>query len=512
MPPITHPIRFGAFEYDIALDRGQGTEPLYRQIAGAIRERIVSGQIPPGVRLPPERTLAAQLGVNRSTVVTAYDELAADDLISGRVGDGTVVVYQPDIRAQSGRAVSWQALFSDGADLSPWIREILRTAQRPDAIPFAASEPAPGLFPMDEVRSLTESVLAKMAGESLRYGPTEGIQPLRELIAGRLRSRGASVGPENVIVTAGAQQALDLLARCFLEPGSEVALESPTYVGAIQAFRNRSARLIGLPLDEDGVRIEPLEHVLGRRAVKFVFLIPNFSNPTGAVLSESRRARLLEVTRRYQVPVVEDDVYGDTWFDEPPPAPLLARAQAGHVIHIGSLSKALFAGLRIGWIVAPEPVIERLALIKQVVDLFAGTLTQWLAVRILDSGLYDRHVERVRPVYKERRDTMIDALFRHGYEAIVPNRPGGASFLWCQLAGGLSSRELLSQASLQGVTFVPGDVFSVSGEDQSFLRLGFSLLDKTGIEEGARRLAVAIDSLRHRRRQDAPALSAPPLI
>jgi DNA-binding transcriptional MocR family regulator len=513
MPPINHPIRIGQFEYDLPLDRDSGTAPLYRQIAAAIRERILSGQIGSGLRLPPERTLAAQLGVNRSTIVTAYDELAAEDLISGRVGDGTVVIYRPEARPSGARSIAWSQLFAEGSgDLSPWIREILRTSLREDAIPFAASEPSPAFFPVAELQALVIHVFESVGADSLRYAPTEGIMPLREIVASRLRARGASVSAANVLITAGAQQALDLLGRCFLEAGSEVAVESPTYVGAIQAFRNRSARLVGVPLDEEGMRIDSLEQALSRRPLKFVFTIPNFNNPTGAVLSESRRRRLLELTRRYQVPVIEDDVYGDTWFEAPPPPPLLGRPGSEHAIQIGSLSKALFAGLRIGWIVAPEPVIERLGLIKQIADLFASSFTQWLAVKVFESGLYDRHVEKVRPRYRERRDALIEALQRHATEVIYPNEPSGASFLWCRLARGLGSRELLSQASLQGVTFVPGDVFSPQGEHQDYLRVGFSLLDREGIEEGARRLGLAIDALRHRRRLDATLPAAPPLV
>jgi 2-aminoadipate transaminase len=513
MAPITHPIRIGQLEYDFPLDRASGCLPLYRQIADALRERIMSGQLMTGTRLPPERTLAAQLGVNRSTIVTAYDELTAEDLISARVGDGTVVVYRPEARGAPGQAFSWHQQFAEGSgDLSPWMREILRTALRPDAIPFAASEPAPTLFPMPELRALIGAVLDEKGGEALRYAPTEGILALREAIAARMCNRGANVGPENVIITAGAQQALDLVARCFLEPGSEVAVESPTYVGAIQAFRNRGARVSGLPLDEHGVRVDAVDQVMSRRPLKFAFVIPNFNNPTGSVLSEERRRRLLDVARRYQVPLVEDDVYGDTWFDAPPPPSLICRPGAEHVIHVGSLSKAVFAGLRIGWVVAPEPVIERLALIKQIADLFASSFAQNIAVRVLESGLYDEHVERVRPVYRARRDAMIEALQRFGTEVIQPNEPAGASFLWCRLARGLNSRDLLSQAALHGVTFVPGDVFSPQGEFTDYLRLGFSLLDEPAIEEGVRRLAAAIDALKQRRRGEAPLRASPPLV
>jgi DNA-binding transcriptional MocR family regulator len=509
----SHPIRIGHFDYEIVLERGPGSPPVYRQIADALRERIVSGQIAGGTRLPPERRLAAQLGVNRSTIVTAYDELAAADLVSGRVGDGTVVTYTQEARGGAGsRSFAWHQAFANGSgDLSPWIREILRMSLRNDVTPLAASEPSPDLFPMEEVKAVIDSVLRDIGADSLRYAPTEGVQPLREHIAERMRRRGARVSAANVIITSGAQQSLDLLARCFLEPGSEVAIESRTYVGAIQAFRSRSARLTGISVDEDGMDVDGLHQVLRRRPMNLVFTVPNFNNPTGAVLSEERRSRLLEVTRRFEVPVIEDDVYGDTWLDRAPPPSLIGMPGSEHVIHVGSLSKATFAGMRIGWIVAPVPVVERVALNKQFADLFSGSFAQWVALRMFDSGLYDRHIETVRPEYRERRDRLIQALLREGDGSIIPNRPGGASFLWCRLAGDISSRDLLTPAAVQGVSFVPGDVFSVDGEGSSFLRVGFSLLDHRGIDEGARRLAAAVESLRQRRRAETATVS-PPLV
>lgn len=511
MTILSHPIRIGELECDIPLDRS-GSSPVYRQIAQALKAWIISGQIPAGTRLPPERRLAALVGVNRSTIVTAYNELASEGLISGRVGDGTVVAHRLEAPAAAGRPFLWHQLFAEGSgDLSPWIREILRSALRDDVIAFAASEPSPALFPMREVEALALSIFQEVHGEALRYAPTEGIQDLREVIAERLRKRGANVSAAHILITAGAQQALDLLARCFLEPGSDVAIESPTYVGAIQAFRNRSARLIGIPVDASGMRSDALDQILSRRPVKFVFAIPNFSNPTGGVLSEERRQRILEITRRHQVPLIEDNVYGDTWFDTPPPPSLIERTGAGHVIHVGSLSKAMFAGLRVGWIAAPEPVIERLGLVKQIVDLFGGNLSQRLAVKLFQSGLYDRHVETVRPIYRKRREALIEALERHAPGGIVPNRPEGGSFLWCRLSGEINSRDLLSQAALQGVTFVPGDVFSVEGREQSSLRMGFSLQDEETIEEGVRRLSFAFEAVRRVHGTQSP-IMAPPLV
>jgi 2-aminoadipate transaminase len=391
-------------------------------------------------------------------------------------------------------------------DLSPWIREILRTALRQDVIPFAASEPSPDLFPMEELEALTHAVFRDLGGDALRYAPTEGIQPLRELIAERLRRRGAQVSAANVIVTAGAQQALDLLARCFLEPGAEVAIESPTTSGpyrpSVAVRRGSSAPLTATA----SVSTRSTAPRPPKREVRLA--IPNSQShgPRAQRTAASTPARADWRT----VPVIEDNVYGDTWIDGPPPPSLIERPGAEHVIHVGSLSKALFAGLRIGWIVAPAPVIERVALNKQIADLFSGGLAQWIALRIFESGLYDRHVATVRPVYRERRDLLAAALERESSGAIVPNRPAGASFLWCSLADGIGSRDLLSQASLQGVTFVPGDVFSVEGEEQCRLRVE-QPAEQEGHRRSARRLATAIETLRQRRRSE-PLQAPPPLV
>jgi len=433
-------------DLDLELSRATEAPPIYRQIAEGIRRQILSGDLTPGQRLPPERELAVHLNVNRSTVVSAYDELAAEGLVEGRVGSGTVVSRAGDDSARQG--IAWNMLFAQAkGELSPWIRDILASGYRSDLITLAASEPAPELYPLAEVEGAAKFVLSQLGGDTLRYSPTEGTPRLREVIARRLTSRGANVDPENVIVTAGAEQGIDLLAQCFISAGDDVAIETPTYVGAIQAFQRRRARLVGIPVDEEGMRVDILERAIARRPIKLVFTIPSFSNPSGAVTSYERRNRLLEITSRHQIPLIEDNVYGDIYFETPPPPPLLVENSYDHVIHVDGVSKVLFAGLRVGWVVGPTPVIDQLALIKQYSDGFTGTFSQELVCRLTDNGILDRQAALVRASNKKRRDLLLEALRRHAGDRLSPNLPSGGAYLWCELSDGMKSRELLPYAS-----------------------------------------------------------------
>lgn len=498
---------------DLKIDR-QSRAAIYQQIAEALRNLILSGELGLGARLPPERKLAASLGVNRTTVVRAYDELAAEGLVSRWVGRGTTVTHQPDDYGRAGTSpILWRQLFAQGAgDLSPWIQEMLQTSLRRDVIPLMAAEPSPELFPAEEVRRLLNAALTETGSEILRYSPTEGLRPLREAIARRMANRGAHLAWDNVLVTAGAQQGIDLLARTFLEAGDEVAIESPTYPGAIQSFRQRGARLIAIPVDGEGMRVDVLEQALSRRSVKLVFVMPNFNNPSGALLSRERRQRLLEVTRRYRLPVVEDDVYGEIHFEDSPPSCLVCLDPSDHVIHVSSVSKMLFPGLRVGWVAAPAAVIERLALLKQTTDLHTGTLSQWLVLQAVQTGLLDQHLLRIRPLYRERRDVLLEALVRHCGHWLTPNRPQGGINLWCRLPEGFRSRDLLVEATHMNVTFVPGETFSVHGGEQSYLRVGFGLLSLEALQEGARRLGQAIELYSQRQRPEPVAGGARPLV
>ncbi len=298
-----------------------------------------------------------------------------------------------------------------------------------------------------------------------------------------------------------------MVAACLVGPGDAVAIETPCYTGAISALRERGARLIGIPTDSDGLRVDVLEQVLECDPVKMVFTMPNFSNPSGAVLSPDRRRRLLELTHRFQVPLVNDDVHGSVVLDGPAPPPLATDGPRDHVVTIDSLSKVFVSGLRIGWITAAPALIRRAVLVKQSADMSCATLEQELAARILETGLLETHLQRVLPRYRQRRDLMIEALERHCGEVLIPNRPGGGMSLWCRLTGGYGARALLGEAVREGMAFLPGDSFSVDSDESRNLRICFGMASDADMEEGAARLGRAIAGMGQRsvaRRRAAP--------
>ncbi len=297
-------------------------------------------------------------------------------------------------------------------------------------------------------------------------------------------------------MVAGSQQGLFLLASTMIDPGDLVAIESPTYLGALQVFRAAGARLLSIPVDEHGMRVELLEDLISRRRPKLIYTLPTFQNPTGSSMSYDRRQRLLALAARYQVPIIEDDPYGALRYEGRPLPTLHAMDRHGTVVYLSTVSKVLFPGFRIGWITGPRPVIERLALMKQIVDLDTNPLAQWAVWAFLDRGLIHQHLERLREVYPARRDRMIAALERHVDDVMDWSRPAGGFYLWCRLHDGLRSRDLLAEAARAGVAIAPGETFYPDGEGEAALRLNFTLPNEAEIDEGVVRLAHAIEALR----------------
>ncbi|HEU5423228.1 MAG TPA: PLP-dependent aminotransferase family protein [Nitrolancea sp.] len=490
----------------VELDRADET-PLYIQISRQLREQIRGGSLTPGYRLPPERRLAAMLGVNRTTVVNAYRELAGDGLIISRVGQGTRVAQPGELLAvpdepalalgRSPARLPWEQLFTAATEVAqdPLLADVQLVAARPDVISFASGVPSPDLYPIEQIRSLLDEALHQSGQSLLQYCPTEGYMPLREVLADWMARFGDPVDPASVVVVSGSQQGLYLLARTLLEPGDVVAVESPTYLGAIQVFRSVGARLLPIPVDEEGMRVELLEESIGRRRPKLIYTLPTFQNPTGATLSLERRRRLLALAARHQVPIIEDDPYGALRYEGRSLPSLHALDEAGTVIYLSTISKMLFPGFRIGWLAAPRPVIERLGLMKQIVDLDTNPLAQWAVWAFLERGLLVEHVERLRAVYPQRRDQMLAALARACGGALELGRPEGGFYLWGRLTGGLRSRDLLPQAARRGVAFAPGAPFHLDGGGEATLRLNFTLPDEAAIEVGVARLAAALAAL-----------------
>jgi DNA-binding transcriptional MocR family regulator len=481
------------------------SEPLYLQIKEQIRNLIVAGDLAIGARLPPERKLAASLGVNRTTVSTAYQELAADGLVEGQVGRGTIVCSLPESAGLGpeeslAQALPWTEYFPIGGQVQDLlVRDLVALCAREDVISLAAGVPDPELYPVERFAQATDTVLRRHGRALLQHCPTEGHLPFREALAELAAKKGIAASADNILVVAGSQQGLDLIARALIAPGDFVVVEVPTYLGALSVFRRAGARLLGVPIDGEGMRLDLLERLLSRHRPQLIYTLPTFQNPSGVVMSEERRAALLSLAQRYQVPILEDDPYSELYFGElPPPPPVKSLDRHGHVIYLSTFSKILFPGIRIGWLAAPQPVVDRLVSTKQLADLHSNTLAQWALTEFIRNGSLHEHLMAVRQVYPGKCQAMQAALREHISQGLRWNEPGGGIYLWCQLEAGLRSKDLLAEAANRRVAFVVGEAFHADGSGQEALRLNFSYQTAHSIRAGVQRLGEALRALRKR--------------
>ena len=382
------------------------------------------------------------------------------------------------------------------------IRELFKLLGRPGIISFAGGFPDPAMFDVDGIRDAVNHALAEEPGAALQYGATEGHSGLREHIAQMMANKGCkSVSAADLIVTTGSQQALDLLGKTMINPGDKVIVEGPTFLATIQCFRLYGAELISAPIDGDGVQTQTLEALIAEHKPKMVYLIPTFGNPSGALLSLERRRRVLELAVQYNTLIVEDDPYGDLYFEGPPPPTLLALSadvpgSRELIAHCGSLSKILSPGLRIGWLIAPPELLSKATMCKQFSDAHTSTFAQATAAHYLDSGRMPTTLAHVRSVYAQRAQAMCAALRHHIGAAIEFVEPRGGLFVWCRLTGSggqiADGSVLAGKAIEKGVAFVPGTPFYATQPDISTLRLSFATADSAKIEEGVKRLASAL--------------------
>lgn len=380
------------------------------------------------------------------------------------------------------------------------IRELLKFSERPDVISFAGGMPAPEVFPIKEFQEACIKALTENGAACLQYGSTDGYLPLRELIARHSARYGITVNVDNILPTSGSQQALDLLGRIFINPGDHILVESPTYVGALQAWRTYGAEFIPVPFDEDGMITDELEARL-RAGPKFIYVLPNFQNPTGVTLSYERRLKLIELAERYGVPIVEDDPYGQLRYEgENLPAlevldsqtRLQGSSYSGNVIYLSTFSKTLAPGIRIAWVVAPPEIINKLSLAKQGADLHTSTFNQIVTYEVAKGGFLDEHVKLIRKTYKERLNVMIDTLEEHMPEGIKWTKPKGGLFLWLTTPECLDCQDFFEDAVKEKVAFVPGTSFFAEGGGHNTMRLNFSNATPEKINEGISRLARVI--------------------
>jgi DNA-binding transcriptional MocR family regulator len=385
------------------------------------------------------------------------------------------------------------------------IRELFKLLGKPGIISFAGGFPDSAMFDVDGIREAANKALAEEAGGALQYGATEGYNPLREQLAAFMQAKGANVAPDGLIVTTGSQQALDLIGKTLINPGDKVIVEAPTFLATIQCFRLYGAQVIAAPVDAHGVKTDELEKLIAEHQPKFVYLIPTFGNPSGATLSLERRKQVLELAVKYQTPVVEDDPYGDLYFGEAPPPSLLALSgsvpgRRDWLVHCGSLSKVLSPGLRVGWMIAPTPLLARATMCKQFSDAHTSTFAQATAAQYLKAGRMPGTLAHVRAVYAERARAMGEALRRELGDAIEFTQPGGGLFFWARLTGAQGklqdAGELAKRAIEQGVAFVPGAPFYAHDPDPATLRLSFATADVAKINEGVGRLGQALGPVR----------------
>ena len=381
------------------------------------------------------------------------------------------------------------------------IRELLKLTEKPDIISFGGGLPAPDVFPVDDFAAACDRVLHEFGAQALQYGTTEGYLPLREMIARHTARYGIKITPDNILITSGSQQALDLLGKVFINPGDRILVEEPTYLGALQAWSAYGAEYVTVPMDEDGMITDVLEEAL-RAGPKFIYVLPNFQNPTGVTLSVERRQALLELADRYGVPIIEDDPYGQLRYEgNHLPSVVTLDGQfresgsmpyRGNVIYLSTFSKTLSPGIRLAWVVAPQEVIRKLVQAKQGADLHTATFNQMVAYEVSRGGFLDRHVWMIRRVYGERRNIMLEAIEDFFPKGVRWTHPQGGLFLWGMLPEGMLSRQVLEKAIEQKVAFVPGDSFYARGGGENTMRINFSNATPEKIRIGIERLGSVI--------------------
>ena len=369
------------------------------------------------------------------------------------------------------------------------LRELLKVTERPGLISFAGGLPSPKTFPVAEFEAACSRVLREDADAALQYAASEGYGPLREMVAASLPWR---VEPSQVLITTGSQQGLDLAAKVLIDPGSRILVETPTYLGALQAFAPMEPQVHSVASDEAGVDITALRAAQAAGApARFFYVLPNFQNPSGRLMSEARRAALSSTAADIGLPLIEDNPYGELWFDTPPPAPLTARHPEG-CLYLGSFSKVLAPSLRLGYLVAPPALFPKLLQAKQAADLHSPGFNQRVVAEVMKDGFLDRHVPRIRALYKAQRDAMLAGLRKYMPEGVSWNTPAGGMFLWARLPAGLDAAALLPQAVARGVAFVPGAAFYAGAGDARTLRLSFVTASPEDIERGIAALAAVI--------------------
>ena len=450
--------------------------PLYQQIIDALQARIRDGKLPTGTKLPTVRELAESLGVTRLTVHNAYRQLKRDGWIESTVGRGTFVRASPQPK-------TLQAIAGDEISPDQIIRQVWDVETSVGVRNFAYAHPDLALFPQDDFwRSLAS--FRSSSAKLFPYACTQGEPELRIQLAQLAEARGMNVTAEDLLVTGGVTQGLSLVARALTEPGDLIAVEQPTYLGALQIAETHNLRTAGVPMDEEGPRLDALERLIAQRRPRFFYTVPSFHNPTGRNMSPTRRHELLNLAERHQLPVVEDDIYGRLSYDNMPPPPLKRDDPSELVVYLDGFSKTLMPGLRIGYVIAPALIREQLLKAKRADDLCGPSLTQHALAEFLRRGHYDSHLKQMLPVYEARRNSLLRTLRREMPDGIRWTEPDGGLCCWVTVPERPHIQGLYRMALDRGLVFTPGNVFLSDPDMDGHLRLCFGQSDETVIREG----------------------------
>lgn len=470
-------------------DRSNPTQ-LHFQISGYIKNKIACGEWPVGTKLPSQRTLADVFDVNRSTVVAAIEELAAEGVIEGNSGGGTVVINNTWTLLPVDRTHNWNNYITSGAHQANLaiVQQINQAEFDPGIVKLGSCEPSPELIPYEMIQKILKEL--PVSGKSLGYEEPRGSLYLRKEICKYLDTMGIEAEPSSILITSGALQALQLISLGLLNSNSVVYLEKPSYLYSLRTFQSFGMQLSGISIDEAGINIQELftRHRLKKGSM--LFSIPTFHNPTGNVMSSERRKILIDKCGLERLPVIEDDVYREIWFDEQPPMPLKAFDKNDLVLYVGGMSKNMSPGLRIGWVVGPEQVIGRLSDIKMQTDYGSSSLSQYVAAEMLASGLYTEHNKMMRKNVRIRRDVTITALNKYFKGLASWNTPHGGYFIWLRLNDAISMYQLFVKALKNKILIHPGDLYEY--HSSQYIRISYSNASLDEIDFGIKVLSQLV--------------------
>ena len=473
--------------------------PIYLQIKKQISSMIISGTLPANHILPSERRLAEKLNVNRSTVIKAYMELKSEGFVESCIGKGTTVLPQLSKDEMHEKtyipSLRWNQLESRliPPDHDPLINKILSVFKNEDIISFASGMPSKDTYPVDLLRDLQTQIIEKYREKLFLPTNISGCIELKNAVKDILKNRNINTCTKQIMITSGSQQAIDFFGKLLIEQGDIVIVEEPTYIGAIQAFESYGARLIGIPMEQDGMKLDILESCLLKYRPKFIYTQPTFQNPSGITMSLEKRKKLLQLAYYHHIPILEDDPYGEVRFEGNLLPALKSLDLHGYVTYLSTFSKTISFSLRVGFMIGSEHVVNRFIQFKQLTDIQTNTQAQYLLSEFIHQGYYEPHIKFIKERYKNKRNLMIDEFTRNKVKGLELILPEGGYFIWCKLPDSVRLSQLLDHLAAQKVVVMPGESFFPNkGIDRTYIRLNFSYPNEKEIVEGVKRFIKAI--------------------